>query len=1017
MKAFGPFRLDTVNHCLWRANERAALTPKAFDVLRYLVEHADRLVTQNELLEALWPETYVNPEGIRKYILEIRKVLEDHPSHPEFIETLPKRGYQFVARITDHRATASPATVLDPSPQPSGDLVGRQAGLARLHESARKALAGQRQIAFVTGEAGIGKTTLVDAFQRQTTHCPNLRIARGQCIEGFGGKEAYYPVLEALGSLLQDAEDSALVPTLAKLAPTWLIQFPALVRPEQRESLQREILGSTRQRMVRELCEAIEIITAQTPLIVILEDLHWVDHSTLDLISAVGRRREPARLLLIATYRPVDLILSQSPLKALKQDLLVHGLCQEIAIEHLEEPDIAEYLTKVFSVPTLPPGLSRMIHENSGGNPLFMVAIVQDMLDKRLIAEDDGRLILTAAPRDVYPGIPETLQQMLEIQLEQLSPEEQRYLESASVAGEVFSVWAVAAMLRNSPAPIEEACARLANRRHFIRAVGVHDAPNGTPSAHYEFRHSLYRQVLYRRLTSSQRGRFHQTLASLLLPVCEAGKRELAAELAMRFEEGGDYEQAAHCLILAAENVAARFSPRDSVQTLEHALELCSTVATPAGKELEIQIHQRLGDLHFALGEMSESAVSYEAAADRAKRAGLDKAHIVALVRLAFPAWYLSNQRGNEVCRQALEASAGLDDLPLGAQTRLALSSFRLLYDRWRDEDARICASAKETLGRLSGSGIVCDVFYMYVQAFLGDYREGLRQADSVIASTNNPTAYVLASGARALICLLSGRFGEALGIVRAGMEAAGKNGDDPWIYIIIETWLRALCFDYEGVRRLSVIKLRSDAEQHSVQPRTIALLAAGYSELLRGGHDEALNFFARIRGSLTPPSFFLHWYWRMQAQLGAAEVCLSAGALGNARSEADGFYRSAFSTEEPNMRALACELRSRVACAENDRNSAREYMNSALEITGRFDVPFAAWRVHAAAAHLCLQEANRERAIFHGARARDMIMRVADSFEKGEPLRESLLSAPQVRRLFERNAFGVNPVTIAAGR
>src|SRR5215469_4006154 len=79
MRVFGSFRLDTVNHCLWRANERAPLTPKAFDVLRYLVEHADRLVTQDELLEALWPEAYVNPEGIRKYILEIRKALEDDP--------------------------------------------------------------------------------------------------------------------------------------------------------------------------------------------------------------------------------------------------------------------------------------------------------------------------------------------------------------------------------------------------------------------------------------------------------------------------------------------------------------------------------------------------------------------------------------------------------------------------------------------------------------------------------------------------------------------------------------------------------------------------------------------------------------------------------------------------------------------------------------------------------------------------------------------------------------------------
>src|SRR5215831_14112670 len=101
MKAFGPFRLDTANHCLWRDNERAPLTPKAFDVLRYLVEHAERLVTQDELLEALWPETYVNPEVIKKYVLGIRKALGDRHEEPKFIETFPRRGYQFVAPVTE----------------------------------------------------------------------------------------------------------------------------------------------------------------------------------------------------------------------------------------------------------------------------------------------------------------------------------------------------------------------------------------------------------------------------------------------------------------------------------------------------------------------------------------------------------------------------------------------------------------------------------------------------------------------------------------------------------------------------------------------------------------------------------------------------------------------------------------------------------------------------------------------------------------------------------------------------
>ena len=183
MKQFQSFRLDATNHCLWHADERVSLTPKAFDVLRYLVEHPGRLVTQNEMLDALWPETNVNPELIKKYILGIRKVLGDSPNKPVFIETFPRRGYQFVAPVSDDRSGESS----DSFSHSTKKMVAETA-LAELESHLDIALRGRRQLIFVTGEAGIGKTMLVDAFHRQATCRQNVRMARGQCVEGFGGK-------------------------------------------------------------------------------------------------------------------------------------------------------------------------------------------------------------------------------------------------------------------------------------------------------------------------------------------------------------------------------------------------------------------------------------------------------------------------------------------------------------------------------------------------------------------------------------------------------------------------------------------------------------------------------------------------------------------------------------------------------------------------------------------------------------------------------------------------------------
>src|SRR5262249_23684916 len=196
---------------------------------------------------------------------------------PLFIQTFPRRGYQFVAPVTEDRVSALPAFS---AADAKNRMVGRESALAELEIYLDKASRGERQAVFITGEAGIGKTTLVDVFHQQAVRRMKIRIARGQCIEGFGGKEAYYPVLEALGQLTRDAEDSPIVRTLATLAPTWLIQLPSLVKTDQREALHTEILGATRERMVREICEALESLATEEPLMLIFEDLHWLDPST-----------------------------------------------------------------------------------------------------------------------------------------------------------------------------------------------------------------------------------------------------------------------------------------------------------------------------------------------------------------------------------------------------------------------------------------------------------------------------------------------------------------------------------------------------------------------------------------------------------------------------------------------------------------------------------------------------------------------------------------------------------------
>lgn len=339
MKEFYPFRLDIGNQCLWRRSdhgddERILLKPKAFAILQYLVDHAGRLVTQGELLAAVWPDTWVQRDVLKRHIVDIRNLLGDDSRRPAYIETRPWRGYQFIAAVCDVACTAATG----PDFPARTKLVGRDQALADLRACLGRALGCQRQVVFVTGEPAIGMmTALVDEFQRQAAAAMPIRIARGQCMEGYGGNGPYCPMPEALGNLCRGPGGAPAVRILAAQAPAWLVQFPSLKLGEP------GIPGAPRQRMLREIGEALETIASETPLLLVLEDIHLADSSTVDLISSLARGRRAAKLMVVATYRAAGLTLSGHPLEILERDLLVHRLCHELVLESVDDLKTAGY--------------------------------------------------------------------------------------------------------------------------------------------------------------------------------------------------------------------------------------------------------------------------------------------------------------------------------------------------------------------------------------------------------------------------------------------------------------------------------------------------------------------------------------------------------------------------------------------------------------------------------------------------------------------------------------------------
>ncbi|HJY30357.1 MAG TPA: AAA family ATPase [Pyrinomonadaceae bacterium] len=575
------FCLDRKNECLLRGAQVIKLRPKAFAVLNQLVGRTGQLVTKEELLDTVWPETFVGDAVLKVTIRQLRDAFGDDPKTPEFIETAHRRGYRFIGQLAE--CGHAPVT----QEQRASRVVGRDRALTLMQGWLQKVFGGERQVVFVSGEAGIGKTALLDTFVQTIAANGSTRIATGQCLEQYGTSEAYLPVLGAVGRLCR--EEPQALDILRDHAPMWLLQMPSLVSASEREMLNRTVSGATRERMLREMGEALAALSEEQPLVLVLEDLHWSDYPTLDLISYVARQRQRAHLMLIGTYRTSELMVSGHPLKAVKQELLVKQLCEELPLEYLSKESVAQYLEARFPANRFPGALASLIHQRTEGNPLFMVNAVDYLLNEGSI---DGLELVTDIEK-VEVGVPDGIRQMIEKQIDHLDAEEQRILGAASAVGAEFSSRAVVAGLGMDQALVDTCFDELAYHGQFIHDRGVQELPNGEAVTRYGFIHALYQNVLYDRLSTSRRVQLHRGIAEHTEQVYGERAREIAAELAMHFERGRDYKRASKYLQRASDNTIRRFAYRESIALARRGLELLERLpdtAERAEQELSLQI-------------------------------------------------------------------------------------------------------------------------------------------------------------------------------------------------------------------------------------------------------------------------------------------------------------------------------------------------------------------------------------------------------------------------------------------
>lgn len=556
---FEDIRIDLHEASVTRDGQHIALTPKAFDVLAHLATHAGMLVSKNELLDAVWQRRYISEGVIKNAIQELRGALGDDPRTPRYIETVHRRGYRFIAK-PETDMSAAPVTlaheaVYDPL------LVGRDAEMKALMERLAQTVAGKTSIVFLRGEPGIGKTTLLHVFMRHAEK--STQCISGQCIEQYGQGEPYLPLLDAISQLTRDSDEECLR-LMRRTAPSWLAQLPWLVDAQEQATLMRETRGVTRERMLRELGEFMRAWTADHPLVLTLEDLHWSDHATLDAINYLARRKDGARLMLLGSYRPADVAMSGHPFATMRGELLLHGLCREIPLSALSEEDVGDYLQQRFPADTVPDATRKAIFERTEGLPLFMARVTDEFdLDERNL----GQLL---------QRLPEGLKHLIDLQVDRLPAEERQWLEIAAVCGDSFSPQILSDVSGTALDRIEHWSEQQAQSQHLLRHA--HATPQPARIAqHYRFIHAYYQERLYARIAPTRRADLHRSIGERLEAQTRSSPTPPAAELAVHFERGLEFERAVSWQLLAAKNALARHATHEAAALLQHGLSLLDT--------------------------------------------------------------------------------------------------------------------------------------------------------------------------------------------------------------------------------------------------------------------------------------------------------------------------------------------------------------------------------------------------------------------------------------------------------
>jgi tetratricopeptide (TPR) repeat protein/predicted Ser/Thr protein kinase len=960
------------------------------------------------------PPSRIRPELPREFDLIIERALAKQK----------ERRYGSVAEIADAlrslRATltgqwAGVPIVYDKDliESRASAFVGREAELNRLEAFLQQAINGTGLVVFITGEPGIGKTSLSDEFLRRArTKYPALLVSRGRCVEQYGTGEAYLPFLDAVGGLLDGPGRERLAAVMRTYAPTWCTQLPAaFASTSGLERLQQETIGATKERMMREMGDALGMFATTSPIVLLFEDLHWADPSSVDLLRHLCQRINNQRILIAGTFRPEDLERSNHPLKSYKAEMQAHRLCEEVALSLLGRDHIAEYLNATFTPNDFPPELAALIYDKTEGHPLFAINLLQYLSERGDIGRTDAHWSLARPLSELDLEAPESVRSMISKKIDTLEAEERRTLQYASVEGAEFLSPVVASLLDVDEVDLEERLAHLEKTHRLIVTRGEEELPDRSLATRYRFAHALYQNFLYGDLVNKRRVMLHRKAGEQL--VRHYGKRapQIATQLALHFERGRDFPRAIEYLIHAGDNATKLYANAEAADHYTRAIGLVEKLPEEAQTETLVTLYQKRGAVNFALSRFAHSVDDYTHMLEYQKSLGSPEKQAEALNALALTLFFSHRLEEMETrANEALAAAKLAGSEALSVQTEALMALKYLCYGELDEakptlEDLIKTARAIDNKPALAAGLIWRGCLYFFQTEYERTIEielEGRRLASELRDGFLLLTSMFFLGLSQANL----GRMSEGLATLEEAIRMAGRNGDRFWYPRMPNCigWIHRELQDFEGAFKHDQEGLEIGHQHGVLEAEANSLINLGIDYTHSGNKEETISAFHKVRDIFERDAWF-RWRYNIRLHAAMTEHSLRLGDTAKAREIVIRLLETAGKYEVHKYIAVGHKLLAEIAIAEGDTPAAETEFAAALDELRRYPVPVVEWTIYAELGRLKARAGDEVGARDAFAKSAEIIDRIAASAGDAG-LREIFLNSDVVCEVKTRAAI-----------